>query len=147
MAVMMAIVSLAGCKQDNGNEDASSDETATSVNVPDPEGTVTVNVSSSSVSIGAINIYTTESGNFLVTPGNAEILFIGKGNGLGDLDTTTFPSSRRSQECAIVQGGLYMCAYHRDHGYPSYYGLFVVSYNGSVATIKYCPFEPGEGWK
>ena len=87
VAVMMAILSLAGCKQDQGTDNDSTDSAA-SVTVPDPEGTVTVNITSSSF------IYITNA-PLRLSDGNLEVhnaaedfrslVSLGKGNGLGNL--------------------------------------------------------------
>ena len=152
VAVMMAIVSLAGCKQDQVNDDMTSNND-TSVIVPDPEGTVTVNITSS----GYTKIYGAElrlsNGNlgaYYNAEDHGELVSLGQANGLGDLNTSDVPKSGWNRECAAVSGALYICRNWSSNlpGTIHYCGIYVVSYNGGdTATIKFCGFEPGVGWK
>lgn len=93
---------------------------------------------------------------------SANILYLGKGQGLGSIKTSSVPVSGWSRESAAVAGGMYVIEYQyvyenidtheKQEGTRQYIGLFVQEQLVNAAneiigyTVQYCPFTPGKGW-
>lgn len=129
----------------------------------DPEGTIIVKIrSKETTSIGRYeNTYFylgVDNSNNLIpssssySPYSASISTIGKGNYLGEINTSVVPSTGWGQKVAALKGYLMIARFESEEN-TYYWGIQVVDTmtstdNGIIGfTVKYCPFTLEAGWK
>ena len=147
---LVALFSSVSCSEDGA---------VTPGSAKDPAGAVIANIGNNSdryLKVGAdgnnsgFYLYCDSSNNISAEGGS--IVMVGMGNGLGNIKTSSIPTTGWADKATALEGYLYILRFERNKKIY-YFGLQVVNTRTSSSdhgiigyTVKYCQFSLEDGW-